>query len=125
MKTARQNILEDHGQLGVHKRLSAGKADQRCRQRTGFDLVEVVRDLDRRQVNQAIVLGRGYDIAMPASQIAQRPGIEPERIERFEGYMRSPLALRGRERILELARVKSRKLFSHRGALPETELKRV
>ena len=70
--------------MRVQERLAAGKADQPGAEPQRRDLVEVLSHVGDAQINQPVIARRGFDIAVAAGQIAQRAGIEPQRIERFE-----------------------------------------
>ena len=102
---APQRRLQHCRQPGVHERLAAGEADQAGAEAQRFDLVEIFIDLGAAQVNQPVIFGRGFYVAMLAGQVAQRAGIEPQRVQRSEGDLRPWLALGREERVLKLARI--------------------
>ena len=70
-----------------------------------LDLVEVGGDLGGAEIDQPIVARRGFDVAVVAREVAERAGIEPQRLERPQGHVGPRLAFGGGQGILELRRI--------------------
>ena len=100
--------IEHGGKFRVHERLAAGKADQTGAEPDRGDLVEVSADFRRAQIGEPVVFRRGLDIAIMAGKIAERAGVEPQRVERAQRDLRPRLAGGSNERILKLARIDPR-----------------
>ena len=94
-EAASQRQIEDLREMRVHERLAAGEADQPGAEPQRRDLVEVLRHVGGAQINQPVIARRGFDIAVAAGQIAQRAGIEPQRVQRFERDLGARFAGRG------------------------------
>ena len=94
----------DHcGSVAVHERLAAGEADLAGAERRR--LVQIGQDLRQSRIDERVV-GRGaLDIAALAGEVAERPGVDPQRVEPRQGDPGAGLALRGDQRVSELGRV--------------------
>ena len=88
----------------VHERFPARETDLLHAERQAFRLGEKRRDFRSTQVDQSIVARCRLDIAVPAGQIAQRPGVEPQRPQTVQGDPCTRLALGGTPGIAELHR---------------------
>ena len=71
-----------------------------------LDFVEVCGDFLGGQIDEPVVLRRRFDIAVMAGQVAQRAGVEPQRVERAQRHLGAGLASGGHERVAELARIR-------------------
>ena len=81
------------------------KATVRGRWSSCSALVEIGRHLGRRQIGQAVVRGRGFDVAIRAGDVAQRAGVEPQRLKPGQRHARAALALGGDVGVPEFRRV--------------------
>jgi hypothetical protein len=93
----------------VHERLAAGEADLARAQPQRLDLVEQARSVPGLEIAQPIVLRSRLDVAVEALDVAQRAGVDPQRIEPRQADGRPGLALGGDVGIPELGR-KGRKV---------------
>ena len=100
-KIAPQRHLRHLAHLRVHEGFAAGKADFPSAHRRGF--VEEWRKLRRRQIAEAVIRRRGFNIAMGAFHIAERAGIHPQRIESSEGHARAFGAVGRNVRVLKFS----------------------
>jgi hypothetical protein len=88
----------------VHERLAAGEADLARAQPQRLDLVEQTCGVSGREIAQTIVLRPRLDVAVEAFDVAQRAGVDPQRIEPRQPDRRPGLALGGDVGIPELVR---------------------
>src|SRR4029453_16178930 len=93
-EAARKTILQHAGELGIHERLAAGEADFFGPPSLVFDLVEVGGDLGALKINEPIVLRGGLDVAVAAGDVAERAGVEPQRLEFAQRDAGAPLPAR-------------------------------
>src|SRR5260370_732228 len=70
----------------------AGEADQFVAGPKELDLVWVCGDFAGAKITGVVVFRRVFDMAMPAGEIAGRPGVNPQLIERFGRDRGPPLA---------------------------------
>ena len=66
---------------------------------------EIGRRFGAGQVDQPVVAGRRFDVAVAAGDVAQRAGVEPQRVQRRAAPPRAPFAAGGLHRVTELRRV--------------------
>ena len=92
-------------EITVHEGFAAGKADLAHRQAITGNLVEILGQVSERQIGQRIVGRRAFDIAAPASEIAQRASVEPQSRQASERDTRPRLPLGGDARVTKLGRV--------------------
>jgi hypothetical protein len=89
--------------VAVHEGLAAGEADlARSHSRR---LVEISLGLGDGQIDERVVGRRAFDVAALAGEVAERAGVDPQRVEPLQRDMRAPLAFGGDERVAELGRV--------------------
>jgi hypothetical protein len=87
--------------IWVHERLAAGEADL-ARANGGVGGFHKERcDFGACDIDQRIILGRAFDVAALARDVAQRAGVEPQRREAVEWHCRAALALGGPDGIDE------------------------
>ena len=86
----------------LQERLAAGEADFPGGEGALRDLVEIGARLVGGQIGVPVVARARLDIAVAAGQVAGRAGVEPQRIEPFEGDPAARLALGGRVRVAKL-----------------------
>ena len=78
-KTSGQRVFQHGQKVRVHERLSAGEADFFGAELLALNLVQVAGHLRSRQIDQRVIAGCGFDVAIDAGQVAQRAGVKPER----------------------------------------------
>ena len=78
---ALQAVGQHCHEVWVHEGLAASEADFLGAEVFARDLVEIVRHLAVIDVDQAVIGGRGLDVAVGARQIAQRPRVDPQRLQ--------------------------------------------
>ena len=93
---------DDRRDVGVHEGLTACQPDLPRRQPRLGDLVEKAHDVGERQVGKAVVGRARFDIAVAASEVAQRAGVEPKGPERVERDRGAPVAVRRDVRVAKL-----------------------
>ena len=102
-----QAIPKDGDEGRVHERLAAGKPNQLRAQPVGLDLIEISRHLSAADIGQPIILRRRLDIAIGASDIAKRAGIDPKRLQRRQLDKGAGIAAGGEHWIYKLSGIKS------------------
>ena len=90
-----QRDLHQPDHLRVHEGLSARKADLDRAEAKRVDLIEIGDHVRLGQVDQRIIGGRAEDVAVLALDIAQRAGVEPQRLERIKPHAGAGFALGG------------------------------
>ena len=103
LEPAGEAQLQDRQHVGIHERLATGEGDLAGRQAFARDLVEEGLDLGQRQIDQRIIARRALDVAGGAGQIAQRAGVEPQRVQPGQRHLRARLAPGGHAGVFELA----------------------
>ena len=91
----------DH--LGIHEGLAAGEADLGHRPAPLAQLGEVAGHILRRQVDQRVIGRAAFDVTMRAGDVAQGPGVEPQRLRIAQRHRRARFAAGGDRRVAELA----------------------
>ena len=99
----------DH--LGVHERFATGKGNLAHGPVACFELVKIVTHLVSGNVDQRIIGRAGVDIAIHAFDVAQRSGVEPERLRIGQRNSCPRLPFGGQGRILEFAHVCRAQIF--------------
>ena len=104
LEAALQGIPHQLDQVRVHEGLTAREADLAGAKPSGLDLVEVGRGLGRRYVGEPAVARARFDIAVLTGNVAERAGVDPERLEPLERHAGPGLAGRRPVGILEFSR---------------------
>ena len=107
-EAAPQGRTHHRDHIGVHERLTAGKAD--FARAEVFGLVKISVDLGQRHVNQGIVGRRAFDITGFAGQVTQRAGVDPQRLEPLQGDLGAGIAEGRAQRIPELGAIERSRL---------------
>jgi hypothetical protein len=68
-------------------------------------LVETGLGLGKRQIDERIVPRRAFDIAGLAGEIAERAGVDPQRLQPLQRDMRPPFALSRDAKVPEFGRI--------------------
>jgi hypothetical protein len=105
LEAAAEHVCQHRRQVRVHERIAAGEADLLGAEAKQRRLVEIFADFGRREIDEAVVPGRGFDIAVAAGQVAQGSGVEPQGAQ-LPQRDRRPLFALGRDaRVAKLCRV--------------------
>src|SRR5262249_46144495 len=107
-KATTEAIFQHAKKFRVHERLAAGKPDLFRSPSMALDLVKVGSNFIVREINEAVVPRTRFDIAVAASDVAERAGVEPKRPQPLQRDARARLTRRGEMGILELLRLKLR-----------------
>src|SRR5690606_26539789 len=98
-----QRIAYHGDDFGIEKRLAASEPDFAGRQLQLCDFIEIRRDLRRADVLQPVVPRARFDVAIPALDVAERAGVDPQRLEPGQRNDSPALAGGSPVRVLELA----------------------
>ena len=112
-EAAPQRRAHHRQHVGVHERFAAGEADLARAHRGGF--VEEGVDFGQRQVDEGIVGRRAFDVTGLARKIAQRPGVDPQRIEPLQHDMGAGIPADGHPGIDELGAIERPRLGNGEG----------
>src|SRR5262245_14064008 len=74
----RKAVLQHADNVGVHKRLAAREPDLNRWGGQAHSLAQKPLNVPTSQIDEAVVLGRGFDIAVVAGDIAKRARVEPK-----------------------------------------------
>ena len=96
-------------QARIHERLATSEADLFQRLAKGSGLIQIGRHLLRRDIDKQIIARAAFDIAIGAGDVAERPGIDPKRLQALQRDSGAAFALGGHERVLELGQAAGRK----------------
>jgi hypothetical protein len=102
-EAAPERRVEHAEHVGVHEGLAAGEAD--FTRAEPACLVEEKIDFGQRRIDQGVVPGRAFDVAVLAGEIAQGAGVDPQRVEPLHRDARADVALRRPQRVAELGAV--------------------
>jgi hypothetical protein len=90
--------------MGVHERLTAGKADLFDRQAMVADLGAIGREVFGQKPAKAVVAGRRFDIAARTGQVTKRASIDPQCPQMINRYHRPRLTIGGPIRVSKFSR---------------------
>src|SRR5262249_18950389 len=107
-KAATEAIFQHAKKFRVHERLAAGKPDLLRSPSIALDLVKVGSDFIVREISETVIPRTRFDIAVAASDVAERAGVEPKRPQPLQRDVRAWLTCRGEMGIFELLRLKLR-----------------
>src|SRR5262249_38860853 len=107
-KATTEAVFQHAKKFRVHERFAAGKPDLFRSPSMALDLVRGGRNCIVREIDEAVVPGTRFDIAVAASDVAKRAGVEPQRSQPLQRDVRAWLTRRGEIGVLELLRRKLR-----------------
>ena len=112
---ALEALLQHVRQGRVHERLAAREADLLGAPTVALDLVEECRHIRAIEIDQAVVPGARFDVAIAAGDVAERAGVEPERPQVPQRHAGARLAVGGEMRIFEFFRAERRDIVASIG----------
>ena len=99
---ALEHGLHDVQNVRAHEGLATGNADFLRTFAERFDLIQEGRHIREREIDKIVIGRRAFDVAVHAFNVAERAGIQPERLQAAPVHAAAHFALGGEERVLKL-----------------------